>query len=160
MAYTTAALNDAIDLAVKKLGYKKLKDKQREAIVQFVNGHDCFISLPTGYGKSVCYAVLPYLFDTLKQKKDSSTVLCVSPLISLMCDQKEKFVARGLRAEFIDVHDSTVLENVKQNKYQLIFVSPESLVRNPVWRQILCSPIYQDALVGLVVDEAHCVKSW
>jgi superfamily II DNA helicase RecQ len=60
---TSAALDRAIDLAVKTLGYSKLREKQREAIVAFVNGHDCFVSLPTGYGKYICYAVLPYLFD-------------------------------------------------------------------------------------------------
>lgn len=108
----------------------------------------------------MCYAVLPYLYDALKGKDHSSTVLCVSPLISLMSDQKEKFQARGLSAEFVDAHDSNLMENVKRKKYQLMFVSPESLVGNPVWRQILRSQIYQEALVGLVIDEAHCVKNW
>ena len=27
-----------------------LKDKQKEAIHNFVRGHDCFVILPTGYG--------------------------------------------------------------------------------------------------------------
>ena len=48
------------------LGIHKLKDKQMEAISSFVQGNDTFVSLPTGYGKSVIYAVLPYVFDRLK----------------------------------------------------------------------------------------------
>ena len=52
------------------------------------------------------------------------------------------------------------MENVKKNKYQLIFVRPESLVRNAVWRGALGSIMYQNYLVGLVIDEAHCVKHW
>ena len=35
-----------------------LKDKQLEAILGFMSGKDVFVSLPTGYGKSLIYAVL------------------------------------------------------------------------------------------------------
>ena len=43
-----------------------LKDKQIEAISSFVQGHDTFVSLPTGYGKSMIYALLPSVFDKIK----------------------------------------------------------------------------------------------
>ena len=45
------------------LGYKFLKTKQLEAIMLFAQGKDTFVALPTGYGKSLIYAVLPLLFD-------------------------------------------------------------------------------------------------
>ena len=44
----------ALAEAVKKLGYHKLKGKQEEVILAFVNSKDVFVSLPTGSGKSLC----------------------------------------------------------------------------------------------------------
>ena len=58
----------AISESAKQLGFEKLKEKQLEAVCSFVQGHDTFVSLPTGYGKSAIYAILPYVFDKLKGK--------------------------------------------------------------------------------------------
>ena len=52
--------------SARLLGFEKLKDKQVKAVKAFVSGSDVFVSLPTGYGKSVIYAVLPPVFDTLR----------------------------------------------------------------------------------------------
>ena len=52
--------------SAKQLGFEKVKKKQLEAVCAFVQGHDTFVSLPTGYGKSTIYAILPYVFDKLK----------------------------------------------------------------------------------------------
>ena len=54
--------------SAKILGIKQFKQKQVEAIESFLSGKDTFVSLPTGYGKSVIYAALPLAFDTLKGK--------------------------------------------------------------------------------------------
>ena len=43
-------------------------------------------------------------------------------------------------------------------KYQLIAISPESLISDCRGRDMLLSPIYQQHLVGVAVDEAHCVE--
>ena len=40
-----------------------LKPKQFEAVSSYVAENDTFISLPTGYGKSIIYAILPLVFD-------------------------------------------------------------------------------------------------
>ena len=50
------------------LGYPQLKDKQIEALDCFLSGKDTFVSLPTGYGKSIIFAALPLAFDRLKSK--------------------------------------------------------------------------------------------
>jgi len=39
-----------------------------EAVGAFVSGKDVFIVLPTGYGKSIIYAILPLLFDHMLGK--------------------------------------------------------------------------------------------
>ena len=43
-----------------------LKEKQLEAMTAFVKGNDVFVSLPTGYGKSIIYALLPEVFDQIR----------------------------------------------------------------------------------------------
>ena len=48
------------------MGYKGLMVKQEEAIVEFMNSKDVFVSLPTGSGKSLCYSILPRAFDAIR----------------------------------------------------------------------------------------------
>ena len=64
----------AIREAANELGIEKPKEKQQEAILSFVNGSDTFVSLPTGYGKSIIYAVLPLVFDKPRQVTGSTLV--------------------------------------------------------------------------------------
>ena len=59
----TMDMKRAISESAKDLGYEKLKEKQQEAVTLFIQGNDTFVSLPTGYGKSVIYAILPGAFD-------------------------------------------------------------------------------------------------
>ena len=42
----------------------------------------------------------------------------------------------------------------------MIFMSPEATLTDMRWRDMLSSPIFQERLVALIVDEAHCVKKW
>jgi len=58
-------LPSALDLASQRMGIDRLLPKQLEAVESFVSGKDTFVSLPTGYGKSVIFAILPLLFDLL-----------------------------------------------------------------------------------------------
>ena len=44
-------------------GLKPLKEKQTEALEAFTSGYDTFVALPTGYGKSIIFGMLPLLFD-------------------------------------------------------------------------------------------------
>ena len=45
-----------------------LKDEQKDAIVNFCEGQDVFVSLPTGFGKSMIYSLLPLVFDKIRGK--------------------------------------------------------------------------------------------
>ena len=42
--------------------YERLKKEQLSAIEKFVSGQDIFVSLPTGFRKSVIYEFLPTVF--------------------------------------------------------------------------------------------------
>lgn len=85
MADTT--VKQAIRCSVHRLGYETLKPEQETVVREFLSGRDVFAALPTGYGKSMCYACLPYAFDNMRGK-EGSIVICVSPLTSLMVDQR------------------------------------------------------------------------
>ena len=69
-------------------------DEQREA---FINEQDVFVSFPVGSGKSLCHAILSMLGCPLPTL---IVTLCVSPLVSLMQDQKEKCSPCGLVTEY------------------------------------------------------------
>ena len=60
-------LRQAVLDSARFLGYSSMKEKQIEATCAFVEGHDTF-ALPTGYGKSLVYAVLPLVFDKIRGK--------------------------------------------------------------------------------------------
>ena len=53
------------DCVASTLGYHSLKSEQKAVIKEFVMGKDVFAIFPTGYGKSLCYACLPGVFDKL-----------------------------------------------------------------------------------------------
>ena len=50
----------------QSLGYESLKPKQIEAAQSFISGQDTFVSLPTGYGKTVIFALLPLVFKKIR----------------------------------------------------------------------------------------------
>ena len=88
--------------------------------------------------------------------------MCISPLTSLMMDQRSKFTPRGLTAEFVGEAqtDHAAERSVLRGEAQLVFITPESLIGNVQYRNMLLSTKYKENLVALVVDEAHCVKTW
>ena len=60
-------VNDAIKHAFLTLGYAAATTDQDKAVREFLQGKDVFVSLPTGEGKSLCFATLLAVFDFLKQ---------------------------------------------------------------------------------------------
>ena len=53
-----------------------------------------------------------------------------------------------------------LLKRVMNGKVQLILITPEIIVQNPMFRNMLVSKVFKEKLVALVVDEAHCIKMW
>ena len=70
-----------------RLGYAKLKREQEDVVTAFLSGRDVFSILPTGFGKTLCYACLPLIFDELSPVVPHSIILVVTPLIAIMKDQ-------------------------------------------------------------------------
>ena len=145
----------------------KLKEHQRKAVRYMYDKHDVFIWLPTGYGKSLCYELLPYVFDH-KLDTDRSVVLVVSPLISLMIDQVRSLNARGVPAAILSCNSSGSYSGCKEllaresdsAKYKLLFGSPEAILCGTRWSEMLLREPYATNTVAVAIDEAHCVSTW
>ena len=58
-------MDEVIDECAKALGLCTRKAYQREAVTTFLSGQDVFVALPTGYGKSIIYGILPLIYDKL-----------------------------------------------------------------------------------------------
>ena len=59
-------IRSAISVAARKMSVT-LKEKQLEAVEEYMNGNDTFVSLPTGYGKSLIYGILPSAFASIRR---------------------------------------------------------------------------------------------
>ena len=68
----------SVSYAVSKVGKVGkagivLKPEQLQAVRHMYEGRDVFLWLPTGFGKSICYEVLPFLFDCKLEKCDAAS---------------------------------------------------------------------------------------
>ena len=116
----------AVRLSALALGYSTLKPQQEDVLVHFAEGNDLFAVLPTGFGKSLCYACLPAIFDHLRQTSGSLAVV-VTPLIAIMKDQVITWSSIGLKAAYVsaETQHSDIVRGVVKGEFQLIFFSPE-----------------------------------
>ena len=164
-------LDRVIRAAFVSIGYDSPTDNQRLAVAEFVKGKDVFVSLPTGEGKSLCFATLPAVFNGCRSQvfKDQLQVSCssplsiaivVSPLLALMQDQVANFQRRGLKCTYVGPECSTNRAAVIAGEYELIYISPECLLQDEEIRDMLRSDVFNDNLIALVVDEAHCIDTW
>ncbi len=150
-----------------------LKPEQVEAIRHVYGGKDVFVWLPTGFGKSICYEVLPFMFDYRKSRELStevaavssapSLVVVISPLIALMVDQVLSLRRRDVRSAIVasgNGIDQTLIATVQDlSTCSFLFCTPEALVGSK-WRDTLESPAISKRIVVVAVDEAHCVSKW
>ena len=66
--YTVAMeIREAAKSAAKDLGYPDPKQEQSDFVETFVKGRNVFAVLPTGFGKSSCFACLPIMKDQVSE---------------------------------------------------------------------------------------------
>lgn len=136
----------------KVFGLHEFRRHQRDIIEGIVAGHDAFVLMPTGGGKSLCYQ-LPALLR-------SGVAIVVSPLISLMKDQVDALKENGVAAEFYNSalgaqESRRVLASLHAGELDLLYVAPERLMSPDFLQRLAELPI---ALIA--IDEAHCVSQW
>lgn len=99
-----ASFHEKLEFACKKLHLSyKLKEKQTETLEQLYIGNDCISVLPTGYGKSVIYQLLPWL---MQKNGKPGIVIVVCPLTSIMHDQVMSLSLKGVNAAFLNIKTS------------------------------------------------------
>ena len=105
------SVSEIIRAAASSLGYAEIRLLQETAVRAFVTGSDVFLSISTGGGKLLCYAVLPRVFNMLRGNgTPQSLVIFVSP--ALMKDQLR--IARVARLHFLFV---TLRRDVTRMKF-------------------------------------------
>ncbi len=139
----------------KFFGFGKFKGPQEEIINSVLNGHDTFVIMPTGGGKSLCYQ-LPALVS-------EGTAIIVSPLIALMKNQvdnirsfgTENGIAHFMNSSLTKAEILQVKSDITSGKTKLLYVAPESLNKE---ENVL---FFRDIKISFfAIDEAHCISEW
>lgn len=133
-------------------GFSGFRPLQQKAVQTALQKKDCFISFPTGGGKSLCYQVASM----------SSEGICivVSPLVALIKSQVDDLKKRGIKAaaltgglNFKEV--DAVLDNCIYGNFKFLYLSPERLQQDIVQQRIKAMNVNL-----IAIDEAHCISQW
>ena len=136
-------------------GFDSFKGMQEEVISTIMQGNDCFVIMPTGAGKSLCYQ-LPALISP-------GTAIIISPLIALMKNQvdairgfgESESIAHFLNSSLTKTQSEKVKADVASGKTKMLYVAPETLKKDETIEFL------RSVTVSFVaVDEAHCISEW
>ena len=148
-------MEETINIILKKYWkIDNLKDKQKELILHYLEGNDVIGLLPTGYGKSLCYLLPPLITNKI--------IFIISPLISLMEDQKEKLISMDIPVAALhgnNINKDREIFSIIDGKIKIVYMSPEYLIRGD-GLELASSLFEEDKLGFLAIDESHCVSVW
>ncbi len=148
-------------------GFQKFKSiRQKLAVNGALNmpeGYTALVSLPTGGGKSLITQTMAY------QKKDGLTITVV-PTVSLAMDQvrvAKDNIKVAMESEIACYYSDlskeekrSIIDRIKNRKLRLLFISPEALIKNEVFKQVIDVANDSGYLRNLIIDEAHIVIEW
>ena len=149
---TKKDLTEALKL---HFGFDTFKGNQEDIMMSLLEGHDTFVLMPTGGGKSLCYQLPALLME--------GTAIVISPLIALMKNQvdamrnfsEDDVVAHFLNSSLNKSAIDQVKADIASGKTKLLYVAPESLTKEENIEFLKTVPISFYA-----VDEAHCISEW
>ena len=146
---------DLLPVLEKIYGFNDFRPKQKEAIKHILDKKDCFVSLPTGGGKSIIY--------TVPTIGCSGVTLVIMPTLALIKDQVSALRAKNVKAA---IYTGESDSSTKQTILQMIRAGDPTLKSTPEVSQdpLFNSSIYllssRGELQMMVFDEAHCVFTW
>lgn len=157
---------DLRDTLIHRFHLRGFRPGQLEAINTTLSGEHCFVLMPTGGGKSLCYQ-LP---SVIMSGKTRGVTIVVSPLLSLMEDQvvsaQERFGIQAflINGESTQAQKTTIMEKLQEREpqkfVQLLYVTPEMLSKNQRMISAFQKLHSRGNLARIVIDEAHCVSQW
>ena len=138
-----------------------LKREQESAIRHVYGGNDVFVWLPTGFGKSIVYECLPFLYDhKLGHLEGFSVVLVLSPLVSLLLQLKLMEISReNLRACANCQYQASPAQSAWTSPYECFSSLVVSVIRNKHSKGTIYLPREDPHGQATSVLNVHCNRS-